>query len=139
MKARQQRTKGATAVEFALIAPVLFLSVFGLIEMSRMMMVQQAFTNAAREGCRKAALATTTDVSAVDTEVRDYLRSVVPNVNDTSKLRVTVTPNSISNVASGSTMTVAVSMSFAHVSWVPGTFVGGDVFDITGRASKQRE
>lgn len=37
-----------------MVAPVLFLFVFGIIEIGRMLMVRQALTNAAREGCRKA-------------------------------------------------------------------------------------
>ena len=59
-------------VEFALVAPVFFLLVFGMIEYGRMVMVQQILTNASREGARLAVLdgITTGNVTAA---VSDYL------------------------------------------------------------------
>ena len=42
--------QGAAAVEFALVVPVFFLMVFGMIEFGARIMVQQLLTNAAREG-----------------------------------------------------------------------------------------
>jgi Flp pilus assembly protein TadG len=44
--------KGQGAVEFALIAPVLFLLVFGMIEVGRLLFIYGAITNAAREAAR---------------------------------------------------------------------------------------
>src|SRR6266581_3486012 len=63
---------GAAAVEFAVVAPVFFLMVFGMIEYGRMVMVQQVITNASREGARVGVLdgATTADVT---TAVNNYL------------------------------------------------------------------
>ena len=42
----------AAAVEFAVVAPVFLLLVFGMIEYGRMVMVYQILTNASREGAR---------------------------------------------------------------------------------------
>ena len=70
---------GVAAIEFAIVAPVFFLLMFGLIEFGRMMMVQQSLTNAAREGCRTAVLATTINSSDVEAAVRNYLQSVMSN------------------------------------------------------------
>ena len=39
-------------VEFAIIAPVFFVFVLGLVELGRGLMVQHLLTNAARQGCR---------------------------------------------------------------------------------------
>ncbi len=39
-------------MEFAVVAPVFLLLVFGMIEYGRMVMVQQVITNASREGAR---------------------------------------------------------------------------------------
>src|SRR5579884_3784762 len=44
--------RGATAVEFALVAPVFFMFILGLIELGRGMMVQSLLENAARAGVR---------------------------------------------------------------------------------------
>ena len=51
-RTRDLRTKsrGVAAVEFALVAPLFLLFLFGMIEFGRMVMVQQVLTNASREG-----------------------------------------------------------------------------------------
>src|SRR5687768_2436293 len=62
-----RRNRRATAaVEFAIVAPVFLLLVFGMIEYGRMVMVQQIITNASREGARTAVLdgATTAGVQS---------------------------------------------------------------------------
>lgn len=48
--------RGAAAVEFALILPVLVLLVLGLVEFSRVYNVQISLSNAAREGARNMAI-----------------------------------------------------------------------------------
>jgi Flp pilus assembly protein TadG len=53
---RGDRDRGATAVEFALLLPMLLLLVFGLIDFGRALNAQITLTQAAREGARLAAL-----------------------------------------------------------------------------------
>ena len=48
--------RGAAAVEFALILPILLLLVLGLVEFSRVFNVQISLSNAAREGARVMAI-----------------------------------------------------------------------------------
>ena len=57
--------KGQGAVEFALVAPVLFLIVFGMIEVGRLLFIYGAVTNAAREAARYGS-ATGVDTNATD-------------------------------------------------------------------------
>ena len=64
-----------------MVAPVLFLIVFGMIEFGRMVMVQQVITNASREGARVAVLdgaqrVGTTDSPGVIDTVQDYERAL---------------------------------------------------------------
>ena len=92
-------------MEFAVVAPILFLFVFGLIEIGRMMMVQQALTNAAREGSRKACLATTTSSSEVETVVRDTLLAVIPNAGNSSIVSVGTVPSALGGLSSGTPVT----------------------------------
>ena len=53
---RQERDRGATAVEFALLLPLLLLIVFGIVDFGRALNAQITLTQAAREGARLAAL-----------------------------------------------------------------------------------
>ena len=110
---------GAAALEFGLVAPVFFLMIFGLIEFGRMMMVQQSLTNAAREGCRTAVLATTINSSDVDAAVQDYLQSVM----DVNKVRIT-SPSGLANAASGTELAVVVEVTYRDVSWLPWDILG---------------
>lgn len=50
------RDRGAAAVEFALLLPVLLFLVFGIIDFGRALNAQITLTQAAREGARLAAL-----------------------------------------------------------------------------------
>jgi Flp pilus assembly protein TadG len=100
------------------VAPVFFLLVFVLIEAGRMMMIRQSLTNAAREGCRAAALATTSSSSKVEAAVRDYLRSLMSVADNATKLRVT-TPAGLASCNSGTNLTVTVEVDYRDVSWLP--------------------
>src|SRR5438477_12793763 len=62
----RRNRRAAAAVEFAVVAPVFLLLVFGMIEYGRMVMVQQIITNGSREGARAAVLdgATTASVTS---------------------------------------------------------------------------
>ncbi len=53
---RKARDRGATAVEFALVLPLLLLLVFGIIDFGRALNAQITLTQAAREGARLEAL-----------------------------------------------------------------------------------
>ncbi len=50
-------SRGQSAVEFALVAPLLFLLIFGIVDFGRAMFYQNEVTNATREGARIAILA----------------------------------------------------------------------------------
>ena len=52
MKLILKNQNGASAVEFALILPLLILVVFGIIEFGLLLYNQQVITNASREGAR---------------------------------------------------------------------------------------
>jgi Flp pilus assembly protein TadG len=115
--------RGAHVVEFAVVAPVMFLLTFGIIEFGRLMMVQQATTTAARVACREASLATTINSSDVDTAARNVMLGVMANASNASKVRVSMTPASMASVASGTPVNVYLEVNFSDVSWIPGTLL----------------
>jgi Flp pilus assembly protein TadG len=53
-----QRERGAAAVEFALVVPLLLMLVFGIISYGYMLSFRQSISQAAAEGARAAAVAT---------------------------------------------------------------------------------
>ena len=115
--------RGASVVEFAVLAPVMFLLIFGIIEFGRLMMVQEAMTSAAREACREASLATTINASDVDTAARNVMLGVMADAANTAKVRVTMTPASMANVSSGMPCNVYIEANFSDVSWLPGSLL----------------
>ena len=116
---RKQR-RAAAVVEFAIIAPLFFLLVFGMIEYGRMVMVQQIITNASREGARRAVL-DGASASEVDTAVTDFCEG-----SSISGVTVECEPAEPSTAAFGDPVTVTVSIDFVDVSWLPSPmYLGG--------------
>jgi len=117
---------GAAVVEFAVVAPVFFLLIFGMIEYGRLVMVQQVLTNASREGARVGVLDGSTSAD-VTTAVNNYLTSA--RINSAT---VTITPNPPSSAGYGAPVTVAISIPFSQVSWLPSPmFLGGTTMRAT--------
>lgn len=109
----RRNRRGAAVVEFAVVAPVFIMLVFGMIEYGRMVMVQQLLTNASREGARVGVLDGATTAS-VQTAVTTYLTNA-----SVSGATVTVNPNPPSSAGYGAPVTVTVSIPFSQVSWIP--------------------
>lgn len=59
--------KGVSAVEFALIAPLLFVLTFGIVEFALLLFDQAVVTNASREGARAAIV-----YHAIGPDLEDY-------------------------------------------------------------------
>ncbi|HUG89894.1 MAG TPA: TadE family protein [Planctomycetaceae bacterium] len=117
---RSASRRGAAIIEFALIAPLFFLLVIGIIEFGRALMVQQVLTNASREGSRRAIVEGAT-VSDVQNVVTTYLSNA-----SISSSTVTVSPNPLTNVGFGDPVTVTVTVPFSNVSWMSNPwFLGG--------------
>lgn len=112
----RKNRRGASVVEFALVAPVFFILVFGMIEYGRMVMVQQVLTNATREGARRAVL-DNADTEDVKQQVVDYLHSSA--ITAAVKEDVTVLPDPLSGAKAGDPVTVSVTILFDRVSWLP--------------------
>jgi Flp pilus assembly protein TadG len=118
------RRQGAAAVEFALVAPLFFLVVLGMVEIGRAIMVMQIVTNAAREGARFAVIdgpidqttgKSTTTATAVQTWTKNYMsNAALPS----SAATVTVSPEP-STAADGAQITVTVTIPYSAVSWLP--------------------
>lgn len=123
---------GASAVEFALVAPVFFTVVLGIIEFGRMAMVQQVITNAAREGARVGVL-DGASFAKVQSKVSDYL-----SAGSIKGADVRVSPTPPSSAGYGEPVSVRVSIPFGKVSWLPAPFFIADK-TLTAEATMRRE
>lgn len=74
---RLERDDGASAVEFALIAPLLFLLLFGIIEFGLGYYTMQGAADAAREAARRAAVGSiaTCDGGSGNTDLKALVKS----------------------------------------------------------------
>ena len=129
----RRNRRGAAAVEFALVAPVFFLMIFGMIEFGRMVMVQQVITNGSREGARLAVLDGSSG-TAVISAVNTYLESA-----RVSGANVAVSPAEPSSAGYGEPVTVTVTIPFGQVTWLPSPmFIDGDTV-LTATTVMRRE
>ena len=126
MKAQRLRSKnqeGAGLVEFAILAPILVILLFGLLEFGLSLYNKEVLTSASREGARFGVVyssprKTTTEIQ---NKVQEYLTK--SGFSDTATINVTG-----SGGASGSPLTVSVSYPYSF-QVLPGFFAS--FFDST--------
>jgi Flp pilus assembly protein TadG len=106
MRNRLRNERGASAVEFAFIVPLLIVLVLGIAEFGRAFQVQGTLSAAAREGVRVMALQN--DDDAAKAAVRNAAPSLDPAITDA---QITVTPTSCPVVNAGST-TVKLTIKY---------------------------
>lgn len=115
---RRRGRDGATLVELAAILPVVFLIVFGIIEFSRLLMVQHTLADGVRLAAREASLPTVFSAADVEAHLRDRIAGSVPAANS-SNVTVTVTPSDLNGMSSGDFVSVKVAVNYADVTWMP--------------------
>ena len=112
LRRADRRCRGTSAVEMALVAPLLIALIMGQLESSRLGMVAQLLTTAAREGCRVAVISGNTQAK-VQARVEAVLTGSGINVG-------TVTPTAGWETAvTGTPITVSFDVPYSQVSWLP--------------------
>jgi Flp pilus assembly protein TadG len=122
LRTRRHHERGAAAVEFALVLPILLLLVMGIVECGRAYHLQTALSGAAREGVRVMALQD--DVA----EARATAKAASPQLALTDG-QISVTPTTCSGTTPGTatvTVTYPVELMF-------GLFGSG--FNLTGKGT----
>jgi Flp pilus assembly protein TadG len=98
MREGPRTERGATAVEFALIVPLLIVLVLGIVEFGHAFQVQGTLSAAAREGVRLMALQN--DPAAARAAVRNAATSLKPGITDA---QIVISPASCPVLNAGST------------------------------------
>ncbi len=132
------RRPGAAMLEFAIVLPILLTLVLGIVEMGRVMMLNQVATNATREACRRAVIPGATD-AAVTKIVHDYLNSagVSEEGRTVSVLGANGQSASLVTLRSHDPVTIEVQFPYAGNTWGFTRFVGGA--SLVSRATMRRE
>ena len=129
---RKSSRRGAAVLEMALVLPIFFMVVLGIVEFGRAMMVGQMVTNAAREATRLAIVDGSTN-NSVEDWVEEFLNNSlgVDAADVAVDIEVTAAPGSddpldeSGNAQSRDLVTVAVSVPFDKVSYLPGNYLNG--------------
>ena len=120
-------------VESALVLPVFFIFVYGMIEMSQMGMTSQLISDAAREGCRVAVLNGSMQ-SDIDATVQAILNS-----GGITKYTSNISQSSFQNPNLGEYVTLTISVNFSDVSWLsPPQFLGSATITASATLSSEQ-
>jgi Flp pilus assembly protein TadG len=114
---KASRRQGTTMVEFAIVAPILFLLFFASFEFCRVAMIRHTADNAVYEGCRIGIIpgATTAEVQA---EAQRVLATI-----GVTKATIAITPSKIDRDTTE--VRVQVTIDLDSNSFVPNQFVAG--------------
>lgn len=123
---------GVAAVEFALVAPVMFLLAFGMIEVGSIMLVKNSLTQASRIGARAASLPTSTNEIVV-AQVAAELQ-----IMSLTGATVEISPSDISLAPPGSNVTVTIRVAPSEVGWIP-KFLKLPLSEISAQSTMRRE
>ena len=108
------RSRGAAAVELALVLPVLVMILFAIVQFSISYNQKQGLHAAAREGARFASLPTSTD-----TQIRTRVTSALAGVTVTGTPTITITPSTTQPCLNRQGQSVVVQVSSTERVSVP--------------------
>jgi Flp pilus assembly protein TadG len=122
IKSETLNQSGASAIEFALVLPVLLLFLFGIIEFSVLFYNKAMITNASREGARvgiryewgSAGIGDWTDTNTVEAVVNAYVGNLLITFSGSNPAVVT-TVTDIVPIGHGTPRTVTVTYPYTFL------------------------
>jgi Flp pilus assembly protein TadG len=112
-----RRRRGVAAVEFAVVASLLFMLLLGIIEIGRAMMVLEMLNNAARSGARMGTLQ-----GSANTDVTSAVTNALANAGfsgTSTAVSVNGATANVNTAVAGDSVTVTVSVPYNNVTWLP--------------------
>jgi Flp pilus assembly protein TadG len=141
---RRRSRLGAATVETALVLPIFFMVMVGIVEIGRAFMVSQLLTNAAREGGRIAAMNGSTNSEVIQT-VKDVAEKTAGLAPGDVQVTITITeasgnPETSDNVASANKRDlceVVARVDYDKVNLLPIKYLVGS--QLIGQAAMRHE
>lgn len=132
-KNRRSSRRGGAVVELALVMPVLFVLIYGSIEASNLLYLQQAITETAYDGALRASRPGATDAD-VHAEIEALLeaRGITPAL-----IEVGDSVNLIEDVPAGEIFTVFIKVDTASHLVSPKVFANFTQIEVRVTARKQ--
>ena len=135
--------RGAVIVEMALILPLFFLVVLGIIEFGRAMSASQLITSAARLGARQCIVQDSTNV-LVEQRIKDFCQTALGVDGNSVAVTITIVPaagnedpgNEVAKAQQGDLCSVAVQVPFDDLSYIRPDFLRNK--SLIGRCTMQR-
>lgn len=143
-KQTTRRRFGAATVETALVLPVFFMVMVGIVEVGRAFMVSQLLTNAAREGGRIAAMNGSTNSEVIQT-VKDVAEKTAGLKPGDVQVTITITEASgnpetndqVSNARKRDLCEVVAKINYDKVNLLPIKYLVGS--QLVGQAAMRHE
>jgi len=110
--------RGSSTVELAVLMPIIFLIISGIIEFGRVLSVHHSLQTAAREGARIAALPGSDNTAVIDRINMELSNAGLPNGT------VVLDPPDVSSALRNDPVTITVSLPYSSVGWMQGFFPG---------------
>jgi Flp pilus assembly protein TadG len=129
---------GSAIVEFTVVAPLLVMVIFGIIEFGRTFMVMELLTEAARAGCRKGIVPGTSTQ-----DIKDAVVNSLTNAGISGETATVIINDGAGNIAeaqgvpSYTEITVQVTISVGSVSWL--SWFLNPNWTLAGRWTMRRE
>jgi hypothetical protein len=131
-RALRRPARGTAAVEFAVIAPLMMLFTYGLVEIGNFMMVKSQAVQATREGARLAVCPTAQSTEVI-AKVEESLQLLAITDAD-----IELIPIALASAAPGDLVTVRVRINPSSIAWIPG-FLDDTMPDIVVETVMRRE
>jgi Flp pilus assembly protein TadG len=121
---RRRARAGTAAVEAAVVSPIIVLLLVGMLEVGRLIEVQEIMNNAAREGARQAAAGLLTNTQVQQAVINYLNRAGLPTASATTTVSdLTSAGTDCSLATQNDQLQVTVSLPFKTVRWCSATLV----------------
>ena len=142
LAALRRDQRGTAVVEFALVAPILFLLVFGILDFGRALNYYNQLTQLAGQGARAAAVSNNPDGSAASgTSIQNMLATQYATGGLQNGIKVCITNGSVSGggvPTPGQAVKVQTTYTFNFLPLI-GAAVGGGSIALTATQSERQE